>query len=95
MAPFLDITINDISLAQRLYCEQKQTFKVKLCSKKRRRLSPILTLQGKKFVSIVPKPESEEATAPNMFKSLAGGLKSDKKCRKVRDGMQSWIRLCQ
>ena len=56
---------------------------------------PIFTLQGKKFVSIVPKPESEDTTAPNMFKSLAGGLKSDKKCRKVRDGMQGWIRLCQ
>ena len=43
-------------------------------------------MQGKKFVSIVPKPESEDTTASNMFKSLAGGLKSDKKCRKVRDG---------
>ena len=40
-------------------------------------------LQGKKLVSIVPKPDSDDATSPNMFKSLAGGLKSDKKCRKV------------
>ena len=58
------------------------------CVLKKRTSQPIFTLQGKKFVSIVPKPESEDATAPNMFKSLAGGLKSDKKCRKVRDGMQ-------
>ena len=56
--------------------------------KKKKTSQPIFTLQGKKFVSIVPKPESEDTTAPNMFKSLAGGLKSDKKCRKVRDGMQ-------
>ena len=44
----------------------------------------MLPFQGKKLVSIVPKPDSDEATSPNMFKSLApGGLKSDKKCRKV------------
>ena len=42
-----------------------------------------VALQGKKLVSIVPKPDSDDATSPNMFKSLAGGLKSDKKCRKV------------
>merc|ERR1711974_116639 len=41
------------------------------------------SLQGKKLVSIVPKPDSDDATSPNMFKSLTGGLKSDKKCRKV------------
>ena len=43
--------------------------------------------QGKKLVSIVPKPDSEDASSPNMFKSLGAvggaGLKSDKKCRKV------------
>ena len=45
----------------------------------------MLPFQGKKLVSIVPKPDSDDATSPNMFKSLAaGGLKSDKKCRKVR-----------
>ena len=44
----------------------------------------MLPFQGKKLVSIVPKPDSDDATSPNMFKSLAaGGLKSDKKCRKV------------
>ena len=43
----------------------------------------IFEFQGKKLVSIVPKPDSDDATSPNMFKSLAGGLKSDKKCRKV------------
>ena len=58
---------------------------------KKKTSQPIFTLQGKKFVSIVPKPESEDTTASNMFKSLAGGLKSDKKCRKVRDAMMEKI----
>ena len=44
--------------------------------------------QGKKLVSIVPKPESEEATTaqPFVFKSVPGGLRNDKKCRKVSCG---------
>ena len=88
MAFSLDITIDDISLAQRLYCEQKKKHLKSNCVLKKRTSQPIFTLQGKKFVSIVPKPESEDTTAPNMFKSLAGGLKSDKKCRKVRDEKQ-------
>jgi len=55
------------------------------------------SLQGKKFVSIVPKPESEDTTAPNMFKSLAGGLKSDKKCRKVYgiEQKELWCTQCK
>jgi len=56
------------------------------------------SLQGKKLVSIVPKPDSDDATSPNMFKSLAaGGLKSDKKCRKVYGIEQKdmWCTQCK
>jgi len=56
------------------------------------------SLQGKKLVSIVPKPESEEGGGqPYVFKSVSSGLKSDKKCRKVYgiEQKELWCTQCK
>lgn len=60
------------------------------------------SFQGKKLVSIVPRPEApklEPSEQPFVFKSVSGqpGLKSDKKCRKVYglDQKDLWCTQCK
>eukprot|EP00092_Neocalanus_flemingeri_P014066 GFUD01015175.1.p1 GENE.GFUD01015175.1~~GFUD01015175.1.p1 ORF type:complete len:580 (+),score=103.80 GFUD01015175.1:324-2063(+) len=61
------------------------------------------TFQGKKLVSIVPRPEAQKSDLseqqPFIFKSVStqSGLKSDKKCRKVYglDQKDLWCTQCK
>jgi len=62
-------------------------------------LSIPYSIQGKKLVSIVPKPEPEEtiSSQPVIFRSIGGEKRNDKKCRKVYgiEQRDSWCTQCK
>ena len=62
-------------------------------------------VQGKKLVSIVPRPsephkadlsqDQSHSQSPFVFKSAPSGMKSDKKCRKVSNCLATVTEGCQ